>query len=241
MNVQLVSYQYRKTEAKRIDYAAEIINNSTADLILFPGHALLYKKDLAELTAGISNKHSCALIECKEKGNHPYLIRNGKIKDLHTSQFFSRASHIANDPNFCEDFMTELELRRVFSVCGKKCLLLQCGEMNIVKNYQKDGNRAAFRFDNIPELSERFEALLSSVDIILNPAHTPMGNQGKLARRRELLSACGRAYFLTCNADEKHRNLLAKSMQYAYLDGKPLTSEAFEAEDGGYITRCFSI
>jgi len=241
MKVQLVSFQYRRPVAKRIEYTAEIINSSTADLILFPGHTLLLRRDVTQLLGLIANKAICALIETKEGGNHPYLIKAGKAKDLRTSQWFSMASHINNDFDLCEDFLNELESKRIFQVDGRKCLLLQCGENNIVKNYQRDGNRAAFRFDNIPELSGRFDTLLSSVDIILNPAHTPMGNQGKLAKRRELLSSDGRAYFLTCNADEKHRNLLSKSIQYAYSNAVQLHSDATLSPDRGFILRQFEI
>lgn len=239
MTIQLVSYQYRKTEAKRQEYTAQIINASAADLILFPGHTLLYKKDIVELAKHLNNNKVCAVIETKEGGNHPYLLDGGKIKDLRTSQWFATSKQIARDKMLCEEFLDELDSKRILEVNGVRCLLLQCGENNILKNYQSDGNRAAFRFDNMPQLRERFEAILSSVQIILNPAHTPMGNQGKLAKRRQLLSADGRAYFFTCNASDKHGNILAKSMQYAVVDGIQQDSEAVLSDDGGYVCRTF--
>ena len=94
MKVELVSYQYRKTEAKRLAYTAEIINRSSADIILFAGHTLLYSKSIAELSKLIRNKRSYAFIETRESDeelNHPYLVAKGKIVDRY--RFAPRSFH----------------------------------------------------------------------------------------------------------------------------------------------------
>ena len=239
MKVQLVSFQFRKIEAKRLDYVVDIINHSTADIILFPGNTLLHKKSLAELEKRISNSRLSAIIETGD--GHPYLIENGTLKEFNTTQLFARSSQIQNNLKLGNEYLDELSEKRIFKICKKRCLLIQCGENNILKNYQKEGNRASFRFDDNQEMNARFSKILSSVDIVLNPIHTPMGNQGKMAKRRELFSSNGRAYFSTCNADAKHRNLRSKSLQYAYKNGVQLESEIIESEDGGYITRLFTI
>lgn len=221
-------------------YTAEIINGSSADIILFSGHTMLYTRSLADLSKQLRNKHSYAFIETREsdKGyNHPYLVEKGKIVDLKTHQCFVDSDEIKNNNEMGIAFLDELETKRIVKIGPKRILLLQCGEINILKNYQKQGNRASFRFDDNPEMRIRFEKILSSVDVVLNPMHSPMGNQGKLARRRELLSQDGRAYFSTCNADAKHKNLEAKSMQYAYQNAIPLNAEITLSEDGGYLTR----
>lgn len=244
MKVELVSYQYRRTEAKRLAYTAEIINHSSADIILFAGHTLLYSKSIVELSKLIRNKHSYAFIETRESDegyNHPYLVAKGKIVDLKTHQFFIDSDEIKNNIELGIAFLDEMETKRIVRIGPKRILLLQCGEINILNNYQKEGNRASFRFEDNPEMRSRFEKILSSVDIVLNPMHSLMGNQGKLARRRELLSQDGRAYFSTCNADAIHKNLRAKSMQYAYHNGIPLCAEMTLAEDGGYISRVFTV
>lgn len=243
MKVELVSYQYRRTEAKRLAYTAEIINRSSADIILFAGHTLLYTRSIAELSKLLRNKHSYAFIETSESDegyNHPYLVAEGKIIDLKTHQFFVDSDEIKNNTELGMAFLDELETKRIVRIGPQRILLLQCGEINILKNCQKEGNRASFRFDDNFEMRSRFECLLSSVDLVLNPMHSPMGNQGKLAKRRELLSQDGRAYFSTCNANAKHKNLRAKSMQYAYQNAIPLNAEMTLAEDGGYITRVFT-
>lgn len=243
MKVELVSYQYRRTDAKRLAYTAEIINRSSADIILFAGHTLLYSKSIAELSKLLRNKRSYAFIETRESDvefNHPYLVAKGKIADLKTHQFFVDSDDIKNNMGLGIAFLDELETKRIVRIGPKRILLLQCGEINILNNYQKEGNRASFRFEDNPEMRSRFEKILSSVDIVLNPMHSLMGNQGKLARRRELFSRDGRLYFSTCNADAKHKNLRAKSMQYAYQNGIPLCAEMTLAEDGGYISRVFT-
>ena len=244
MKVELVSYQYRRTEAKRLAYTAEIINRSSADIILFAGHTLLYSKSIAELSKLLRNQQSYALIETRESDegfNHPYLVAKGKIVDLKTHQLFVDSDEIKNNMELGIAFLDELETKRIVRIGPKRILLLQCGEVNILNNHQKEGNRVSFRFEDDPEMKSRFETILSSVDIVLNPMHSLMGNQGKLARRRELLSQDGRAYFSTCNADAKHKNLRAKSMQYAYHNGIPLCAEMTLAEDGGYISRVFTV
>ena len=130
----------------------------------------------------------------------------------------------------------------LFSVCRKHCLVLQCGELNILKNYQKEGNRVAFRVDNDPILEKRFSELLGQTHIVLNPIHSPMGNQPKLSKRRVFLSRNGRAYFSTSNAeDSKHLSLRYKSLQYALFDGKVLSELNNEESRTGYITRTFEI
>ena len=244
VKVELVSYQYRKTEAKRLAYTAEIINRSSADIILFAGHTLLYSKSIAELSKLIRNKRSYAFIETRESDeefNHPYLVAKGKIVDLKTHQFFVYSSEIKKDITLGLKYLDELETKRIVKIGSRHCLLVQCGEINILKNHQTEGNRASFRFDDDSEMRSRFEKILSSVDIVLNPMHSLMGNQGKLARRRELFSRDGRLYFSTCNADAKHKNLRAKSIQYAYQNGIPLCAEMTLAEDGGYISRVFTV
>ena len=75
----------------------------------------------------------------------------------------------------------------------------------------------------------RFEKLLEKTDIVLNPIHTLMGNQGKMHKRRELLSANNRFYFSVSHNGE--RKMEAHSLQYAYHNGKVLNESNIEVTD----------
>ena len=98
-------------------------------------------------------------------------------------------------------------------------MLVQCGEINIIKNIQKKGNYPIFRLQSRKDLEDRFFDLLNNCDVVLNPIHTPMGNQGKMEKRRELLSSNCRYYFSTSNTDVKH-SIDSSSLQYSFYDGK---------------------
>jgi hypothetical protein len=69
--------------------------------------------------------------------------------------------------------------------------------MNILKNIQSEENRVEFRLAEDKILNERFLKILMETDVFLNPIHSPMGNQGKIQKRREFLSQNEKYYF--CN------------------------------------------
>lgn len=249
MTIQLVSLHKLLTAEARLKLVSEIINESSADLILFPGHTLLSKEDVTHLRRSLKNKSSVVLFETKDggfenEGNHLFRIEGGKIVDMKSRQIFTKSAQINKNKEYALDLLDELEqdTKRRFRVKNKRCLVLQCGELNILKNYQKEGNRVAFRYDNDPDLEKRFFDIIEHVDIVLNPIHAPMGNQNKLGARRMLLSNNGRAYFSTCNAlNAKTLTLKRKSLQYALKDGHDLQ----EAEDAicekSYIIRSYKL
>ena len=108
------------------------------------------------------------------------------------------------------------------------------GELNLLRNYQNENNRVDFRVDD-HELKTTFEEILADTHIFLNPMHTPMGNLGKMAKRREYLSQNGRAYFSTCNLpDDTDNSELAfakRKLQYGYCNGKALEGELIECNE----------
>lgn len=242
MIIELVSQHAGKTADVRLKHVIQIINNSMADLIVFAGHALIRKKDVSSLRRALKNNTSAVLLETKEGGNHLYRIESGKIIDLNTHQVFKTSDEINKEPRKADALLNELESNRCFEVKGRKCLVLQCGELNILRNYQSDGNRVAFRFDNTPELEKRFFKLIEQSDIILNPIHKPMGNQGKLSKRRITLSDDGRAYFSTCNAlTGDSLSLKQKSLQYATVNGKDYPESESVQFGRSYIIRTYEL
>jgi hypothetical protein len=153
---------------------------------------------------------------------------------MFTNQFFATSQEIEGNELLCEHYIDELETKRCFSVKGKKCMVLQCGEINIIKNIQKENNRPVFRLQNRADLEKRFFNLLNSADLVLNPIHTPMGNQGKMEKRREMFSAHKRYYFSTSNSDEKHL-IDSASLQYSFYDGYRLNETTREINNYAQI------
>ena len=249
MIVQLVSYKSTLRADSRLQHTAEIINSSKADLILFAGHTLASHRDVDELNTLLDNNMTTAVIEVKKDTkskslpvyNSLFLLQNGVAKDIYTHQLFTDSKTIKAYPELGEHLMLELETRRNFSTANRNVSVIQCGENNILRNIQSEGNRAVFRFEDDAILNQRFAAFLNNTDIILNPMHSPMGNQGKMRKRRELFSSNNRAYFSTANYVDEEA-IYNKSVQYACINGKE--QEPMDVEVGkrdSYIVRTFVI
>ena len=249
MIVQLVSYKSTLRADSRLQHTAEIINSSKADLILFAGHTLASHRDVDELNTLLDNNRTTAVIEVKKNTKSKslpvyhslFLLQNGVTKDIYTHQLFTDSKTIKAYPELGEHLMLELETRRNFSTANRNVSVIQCGENNILRNIQSEGNRAVFRFEDDAILNQRFAAFLNNTDIILNPMHSPMGNQGKMRKRRELFSSNNRAYFSTANYVDEEA-IYNKSVQYACINGKE--QEPMDVEVGkrdSYIVRTFVI
>ena len=249
MVIQLVSYKSTLRADSKLRHTAEIINSSKADLILFAGHTLASQSDVNELNKLVDNDKTTAVIEVKENAiselnpvsNSLFLLQNGIVKDLFTHQLFRDSKAIDAYPVLGEHLMLELETRRNFSASNRKVAIIQCGENNILRNLQSEGNKAVFRFENDTTLNQRFADFLNNTNIILNPLHSPMGNQGKMRKRREFFSNHNRAYFSTANFDGEE-SIYNKSVQYACINGKEQEPVNVEVEKRySYIVRTFVI
>ena len=249
MIVQLVSYKSTLRADSRLQHTAEIINSSKADLILFAGHTLASHRDVDELNTLLDNNRTTAVIEVKKDTKSKslpvyhslFLLQNGVTKDIYTHQLFTDSKTIKAYPELGEHLMLELETRRNFSTANRNVSVIQCGENNILRNIQSEGNRAVFRFEDDAILNKRFADFLNNTDIILNPMHSPMGNQPKMRKRREFFSSNNRAYFSTANYVDEEA-IYNKSVQYACINGKeqePMNVEVGKRDS--YIIRTFVI
>ena len=248
MEVQIVSYILGLDPSERLSITADIIDNSKSDLIVFPGDTLDTIDDAINIVNNIRNKKSTILFEVSQLPlgdlneiiHCPFLIQKGKLINLHTFQFFTTSDIIENNDFLAEAFINELETRRQFEVGDYKCLVLLCGENNILKNIQLDNNSAIFRIDD-SQLEKRFKKVINGVDVILNPIHKPQyGNQNKLHRRREYLSKNRRVYFSTNNCETLSSDV--KSIQYVYYNGEKLDNpEPLFDEDNRYMYRLFEL
>ena len=242
MNVELASLRNSMNKKRRFDVVSDIINQSESDIVLFCGHTVFDWNDCIELSSRVTNLDSLILFELNKTDESSFIrrknclfrIEKGQILNMFTNQFFATSQEMEGNELLCEHYIDELETKRCFSVKGKKCMVLQCGEVNIIKNIQKENNRPVFRLQNRVDLEKRFFNLLNSVDLVLNPVHTPMGNQGKMEKRREMLSANKRYYFSTSNSDEKHL-IDSAGLQYSFYDGHRLNETTREINNYAQI------
>ena len=191
MKIELVSYMWDSSEKQRLSDTLDILNNSKSHLILFPGGTFDSLKTLEKLK--IENKKTEAIIEVRNCNSHYvqnslFRISKGKIINLNTFQFFAESKEIENNYYLGKMLLDELDTKRLIKVKNKNALILQCGEINILKNIQSQNNKTTFRLNAFPSLKAKFEKILQKSEIILNPIHTPMGNQGKMESRRRFLS-----------------------------------------------------
>lgn len=245
MIIQLVSFLHQLPNKQRLKNTVEIINNSTADLILFPGHTLGFVNDIETLDELIENRKVCAILELQDINsdkinNCLFMVLDGKVINLFSNQLFSTSNEINNNYRLGERVLNEFVSRRVFEWKGFSFLIVQCGELNILKNLQSEGNKAEFRLMEDESLALKFNTILNKADVILNPSHTPMGNQGKMAKRREYLSNDEKIYFSTSNGRPGSENLNLKSMQYALKNGVEIR-EASQIVNATYISRDFLV
>ena len=247
MLITLVSFKDKLNGRKRYDSFVKIENDTKADFVLFCGNTLYNESYLKDLQGSIENSNTTVLFEVGKVKESSlinlkyclYTIQKGQIVNLYTNQLFTQSADINNNESLCERFINELETRRRLTVNGKKCLILQCGENNIIRNIQSEHNRAVFRLEQRKDLEERFMKLLQSVDIILNPIHSPMSNYDKIEKRRIFLSDSKRYYFSVCNAVGKV-GFDSSRIYYGYYNGK-LIDKAEEYCSRDYILLTYQI
>lgn len=181
MIIKMVSYpSWNRLSSKqrklRISTVVEILNEKDADFVMFSEWVFNNKEDLNSVCQLVHNEKVTALFELKLSrglvGNQLFLLQNGKIIDLKTHQIFSKHKD-ATEKNI-ERLIDELERQRQFKVGEKRFLVIQCGENNILKTQRGVKNRAEFRLQN-RILKKRFDKIIDSVDVILNPVHTKWG------------------------------------------------------------------
>ncbi len=237
LKIELVSLRSSLKRKKRHSTFVEIINRSCSDLILFCGHSLMREDEVYSLEYEITNKDVTVLFEVREIKESDYvnfinglfIVEQGKTRNLFTNQLFATHDEIDDNEMLCERFIQELEYRRHFEIKEKSILILQCGELNILKNLQGKDNQPIFRLYQREDLRMRFEKILEKTDFVLNPIHTPMGNQPKMHKRRELLSSENRYYFSVSQNGEWRMD--AKGLQYAYHNGKKIYENNIEVTD----------
>ena len=214
MIIQLVSFAINRFTLKerqfRIDSISKILNETAADFIMFSPYILNKKDDLETIAKNVRNKKVKALFELeetKQKNNRFYLIKEGSITNLNTNQIFvnSKEASVGNVNRLIE----ELDLHRKFEVAGRRFLLIECGENNILKG---NSETAEFRITNRQDLKMHFSQILNDADIILNPVHSKWSRYGCFLSRLRKFSENKRYCFsCTCILDERQLERARKS------------------------------
>ncbi|MBF0503331.1 MAG: hypothetical protein HQM09_24645 [Candidatus Riflebacteria bacterium] len=238
----------------------EMINaHAEFDLLVFPGWTLANTKTLLSMLKHISNTNTVAILEALDTGI-THAISHGMLARSFEEQVFAESSEIEGDETKMEKFLDVFENHRQFSVCGASARLLICGELNVLRNYQNRDNCVDFRFPGHQAFSKKFAEIFARTQIIVNPGHTPMGNQCKMIKRREYLSQSGRLYCYTANYRKRGKKkmsskqnprwnrcpevskqlLLKASLQYCYYDGCPVTGQ-IASHDCNHILRIYNI
>lgn len=212
MKIQITSFKNGLSDKIRLGLTKSIINSSTADIILFSGHTIGFVNEIEKLQESLENKKTEVIFELQsinsEKINNClYHIKKGVINNLYTNQLFVSSADIEGNYQLADRFIHELETKRILKIEGLNFMIFQCGEINILKNIQSEANKVEFRLKTYTDLLDRFNVLLNKTNVILNPIHTPMGNQGKMQKRREFLSGNNKYYFSTSNTKENSVDL----------------------------------
>jgi len=242
MKFQIVSYKSNLPWQLQDELNCRLFNQSSADLILFPGWAFQDTNHIENFKISITNKKTFGIMELQRLDSRKitnclYSIQGGQI-EYASLQYFSTSDDINENPVLGEMFLKEFATNKCFQVKRKKVRVIQCGELNILKNEQANNNRVKFRFNDDRIMNAKFHSLLIGSDIILNPQHTEMGNQGKLSRRREYLSAQGRIYISTTNAAKGAKNFNNKALHYIYYNGRSVSTDVVEQSKHHTLWEC---
>ena len=231
MKIQLVSNKSNKkslNKKQKIEVFIDVVNNSKADLILFPGWTLAEDTDIHQLEKKVANKSVSAFFELSIptrsksdslSSNRLFFLSDGKIEDLGSHQHFStsKGATLKKINSFVDDF----EEKRKKVVCGKVVRVVICGEMNVLKTIKDKNYEASIRYPGSDE-AVRFERLLAETDIILNYLHSPQYSRQHIhGRRREFFSNDKKVFVSTNNYDEGVS--FSKTVQYHYHDGVECT------------------
>lgn len=248
MKIELISYSTTTVALRKIALTKKLYNKSTSDIILFAGHTIEKMRDLKALAKGLCNDvGTVAFFELKEIGamnmtNWSFMIVNNTIINSNSNQQFAFSKQINKNELLADNLLATILNSRLQKVKRKKVCLLICGELNILANVQTQGNKVVVRSKR---WKKEFQEIFKSTDIILNPQHTPMGNQGKLKKRREYFSKNNKAYFSTANtefykeyAEDSFRN--SKSLQYAFYNGRPIAAIS-EIVTSEFLSRVYQI
>ena len=174
--------------------------------------------------------------------NELYLYKDGVFYDTYSNQHFATAQQIKNNEMLMGKLFDELP-RRTLTISGKRITILQCGETSLLEGKRDNDNQAEFRFADNELLNARYNEMLNSTDIFLNPIHLAQGGRQWLYNpKRITLSSNNRYYLSTSSLDKKAQGKLeSKRIQYVYHNGEQVLVEPEISSDKSYVSRIIYI
>lgn len=252
MKIQLIAYDYALNPNNKMDIIVDVVNASTSDLILFPGHSMRDMNDLFYAEQDITNKHSLAILELEESApsscmymrNSLFMLHGGLFFDLYTSQVFDTEADLEGNDALMDKFLDETK-RRQFACCGNRITVLQGGETAMLAGR---GLNLDFRFKDNAVLNRRYQNLMAGTDIFLNPIGERMAigertdNQAATLQRFAALSSDGRWCIATgVLGPEQSGNFSYRQLQLVYHDGREVSVRPDVHHEEGYVSRILEI
>lgn len=205
----------RKVLTKKIFKKARREN---VNLVILPGNVaneFRIKKD-EKWASDFADKNNVNIIYEKmltKKGEGNYYTLHSKSGNKNTGkQKFATSSQVNADSDLYKSLVKEINKGdRTINVGNVEFGVLICGENNVLKNLQGDGNKVKWRYES-PKINW-------GAKVILNPSHNTMGNWGKLNKRFEFLSKkYGYVIYLTNSSNQS----FGKSSLRIYQNGKEI-------------------
>ena len=267
MKIELISYSSWESNDER-DFKSsimrEVLIKSSSDIVVFPGSSILSLDDFMSIVsnASITIKAKIVVFEVfpikkiqKEKKvkiekpefsgqSYCYDIMHRRFLLEAFRQWYATGSHLDRYPCLFDAMHDEWkDGLRSFNYGGKTFTILMCGETAMLKCNVVGGiiGPAHFRI-SAPQAYARYKEIMDGTDVFLNPIHTIQGNQGKLKKRRDVLSSEDRVYFSTASFRKGKVSDNSASVQYAVCNGcdlQPIHEETRKTDQ--YISRVFEI
>lgn len=269
MKIELIGYSScddsKEEKSFKASIMREVLTTSTSDIVLFPGSSILSMDDFMSIINDITVTIKVRIVifeavvslnttkkEKKTKSEAPKFSGEGYCYDIVHRHFilnafkqkYATGADLDKYPCLFDAMYDEWNNGlRSFKYGGKTFTVLMCGETAMLKCNMVAGNigSARFRFSDQQKLAE-YQEIMKETDIFLNPIHTIQGNQGKIKRRRDVLSSDDRIYFSTASVKDGKVSAKFASLQYAVCNGLDLQPiPGGIKQTGKYISRVFEI
>lgn len=194
LNVSAVSFRLgSNNRIKNLEDAISSLPKCEHKIILLPGYSLgqtVDKNVAIQKITNLSIKYESYIFA--ETDCFQLFTPDGSIYDKSFYQLFHKSNNATSEKVF-ELLQKFNNGERVIKILGYQFALLICGENNILKNLQSEGNRPVVRHTN--------DNWSQSYDVLINPSHDRMGNWGKLEKRFSAFSTQNRwALYCTNNS-----------------------------------------
>ena len=243
MKIQLISFINNIPSRERLELTHKVINESEADLLLFSANTILYENEIQQLRNLIINKDVEVIfglnnLRSEMISNSLYHIKDSNIKNLYTNLLFEEEDEISYNKELIDRLVYEYETRRRLLINSLSILIIQGGEMNILRNIQD--NKLEFVLSNDIDLTNRFVNIINTTDIFLHTIDSPLSNQRRINLRGSFLSKGNKYYFSSSNTKNGSKVLNMKNLQYAVSNTKELL-EIDKFIIGSSISRVYEI